>query len=54
MFLKFENIKGDEEHIDNDKNIQTSIIRFFTIPHTRGWYATFAKPLGNTCERVVF
>ena len=30
------------------------INRFFAISHTRGWQASFAKPLGSTCERVVF
>ena len=29
---------------------KASIIRFFTIPHTRGWYGSFAKLLGNTYE----
>ena len=27
---------------------------YFTIPHTRGWYASFAKSFGNTSERVFF
>ena len=26
----------------------------FTIPHARGWYASFTKSLLNTCERVAF
>ena len=30
------------------------IIRFFTIPHARGWYTSFNKPLRNTFERVAF
>ena len=30
------------------------IIRFFLIPHTRRWYASFVKPLGNACERISF
>ena len=33
---------------------KASIIKIFTIPHARGWYTSFAKLLGNTCERVVF
>ena len=35
-------------------NIEILIIRYFTIPHTRGWYASFAKSFGNTSERVFF
>ena len=54
VLLKFENIKGDEYYMDHVKNVQTSIIKFFTIPHTWNWYSSFAKPLENTCERVVF
>ena len=36
------------------KNPKASIIRFFIIPHTKGWYASVAKPSGNKCERAVF
>ena len=28
--------------------------RFPTMPHTRGCYKRFAKPLMNTCERTLF
>ena len=54
LFLKFENIKRDEQYIDDDKNVQILIISFLTIPHTRGWYASLAKSLRNTCKEVVF
>ena len=36
------------------KYTKASIIRLFTITHTRGWYGSFAKLLGNTYEIVLF
>ena len=33
---------------------KASFLRIFTIRHTWCWYASFAKPFGNTFERAVF
>ena len=41
-------------NIERMIHIEILIIRYFTIPHTRGWYASFAKSFGNTSERVFF
>ena len=36
------------------KNFRELDYQIFTIPHERGWYGSFAKLLGNTCEVIAF
>ena len=54
VLLKFENIKGDEYYMDHVKNIQTSIIKLFTIPHTWNWYSVLLNPWKILVKELFF
>ena len=54
MVLKFENIKGDQQYVDNDKNFQKlGFLDFLLFYVKRGWYASFGKPLGTRVNKIL-